>query len=635
MAFAYQAQSIPAAPGCYLYRDAQGRVIYVGKAVDLRARTRSYFQDPSRLSPKNRALVSRIGAMETIVTASELEALILECTLIKKFRPKYNILLRDDKTYPYLCLTDEPYPRLVVTRQPRKGLGRLYGPFVDVGAMRATQRLILRQLGIRQCKIEIDRSLARPCLYHAIGQCGAPCVAWGESQQDYAAHVRQARAVLEGRESALLDELKAQMAIASEALQFEAAARLRDSIQAVETVRARQAVVLPEPRDVDVAALAFRQTGFAAAEGESGRLRTEACVQLFFIRAGKLCDRQVFRLSNLEGADPGEVLEAFVTQYYAAGAVVPEEVVLQHPVAEPAVMADWLSGRRGQRVRLTVPQRGEKLALVRLVEENARQSLEAAARSASEAPPEAPARDLQAGLDELTKVFNLPGPPHRVEGFDISHVQGSHTVASMVVMLDGRAAPSEYRRYRIKTVKGVDDFASMREVVGRRYRRVLDEGLPLPDLVMIDGGKGQLGAALAALKALGLERLPAFGLAKRLEEFFVPGREASIRLGERSAGRLMVQRLRDEAHRFAIAYHRRLRSKAISLSELDEVPGLGPALKKRLLAAFGGLQGLKSAPLSGLLSVKGVGEDLAARLHAHLQGSKPGDAANAGDRTGE
>jgi excinuclease ABC subunit C len=427
------------------------------------------------------------------------------------------------------------------------------------------------------------------------------------------------------------------MARASEALQFEAAARLRDSIQAVETVRARQAVVLPEPRDVDVAALAFRQTGFAdaAAEGESGRLRTEACVQLFFIRAGKLCDRQVFRLSNLEGADPGEVLEAFITQYYAAGALVPEEVVLQHPVAEPGVMADWLSARRGQRVRLTVPQRGEKLALVRLVEENARQSLEAAARAANAAPAEAPARDLQSGLEELKQVFGLPGPPRRIEGFDISHVQGSHTVASMVVMLDGRAAPSEYRRYRIKTVKGVDDFASMREVVGRRYRRVLDEGLPLPDLVMIDGGKGQLGAALAALKALGLERLPAFGLAKRLEEFFVPGREASIRLGERSAGRLMVQRLRDEAHRFAIAYHRRLRSKAISLSELDEVPGLGPALKKRLLTAFGGLQGLKSAPLSGLESVKGVGKGLASRIHAHLQGLPPAEALEAGSRTGE
>ena len=629
MAFSYQPQSVPAAPGCYLYRDGQRRVIYVGKAVDLRARTRSYFQDPSRLSPKNRALVSRIESMETIVTASELEALILECTLIKKFRPKYNILLRDDKTYPHLCLTDEPYPRLVVTRQPRKGLGRLYGPFVDVGAMRATQRLILRQLGIRQCKIEIDRKLARPCLYHALGQCGAPCVAWGESQEDYAGHVRQARAVLEGRESALLDELKAAMARASEGLQFEAAARLRDSIQAVETVRARQAVVLPEPRDVDVAALAFRQTGFAAAEGEEGRLRTEACVQLFFIRAGKLCDRQVFRLSNLEGADPSEVLEAFITQYYAAGALVPEEEVLQHPVADPGVMADWLSSRRGQRVRLTIPQRGEELALVRMVEENARQSLESSAREAAEAPA-APARDLAAGLEELKRVFGLPGLPRRVEGFDISHVQGSHTVASMVVMLDGRAAPQEYRRYRIKTVKGVDDFASMREVVGRRYRRVLDEGLPLPDLVMIDGGKGQLGAALAALRSLGLERLPAFGLAKRLEEFFVPGREASIRLSERSAGRLMVQRLRDEAHRFAIAYHRRLRSKAISLSELDEVPGLGPALKKRLLTAFGGLQGLKSAPLSGLASVKGVGQELAARIHARLQAPAPGSEPGEG-----
>jgi excinuclease ABC subunit C len=619
MAFDYQAQAIPTSPGCYLYRDSQSKVIYVGKAVDLRARTRSYFQDPARLSPKNRAMVARIAAMETIVTASELEALILECTLIKKFRPKYNILLRDDKTYPHLCLTDEPYPRLVVTRQPRKGLGRLYGPFVDVGAMRATQRLILRQLGIRQCAIEIDRRLARPCLYYEIGQCGAPCVAWGESQGDYAEHVRQARQVLEGRESALLDELKAAMALASQEQEYEKAARLRDSIQAVETVRTRQTVVLPEPRDVDVAALAFRQTGFAAAEGEADALRTEACVQLFFIRAGKLCDRQVFRLSNLEGADPGEVLEAFITQYYAAGAVVPEEVVLQHPVADPEVMADWLSGRRGQKVRLTVPQRGEKLALVRLVEENARQSLEASAPVAGAAPL-APARDLRAGLEELQRVFGLAGPPRRIEGFDISHVQGSHTVASMVVMLDGRLSPQEYRHYRIKTVKGVDDFASMREVVGRRYRRVLDEGLPLPDLIMIDGGKGQLGAALTALRGLGLERVAAFGLAKRLEEFFVPGREASIRLDERSAGRLMVQRLRDEAHRFAITYHRRLRSKAISLSELDEVPGVGPALKKRLLSVFGGLQGLKNAPLSGLEAVKGVNPGLAARIHEHLQG---------------
>jgi excinuclease ABC subunit C len=591
--------SLPGAPGVYLYKNQQGKVIYVGKAVNLKNRVRSYFQASKGHSAKTLALVSHIHDLEVLVTGSEIDALILEGNLIKKHKPRYNILLKDDKSFPYLVLTDEAYPRLLITRKPHEGMGRYFGPYVHAGAMRQTQRLIHKHLGIRQCDIEIDRKRPRPCLYYDLHQCDAPCVKWGETQEQYAAHVKEARMLLEGREDGLLQELNQRMAEASGKERFEDAARLRDSIRALNFVRQRQRVVLNEPKDVDVVAL-IREKSVA--------------IQVFFVRGGKLVDRQSCSLKNDAGASEAEMLASFLPQFYAGGAYVPEEIVLSHEFEEAEGLASWLSQKRGSQVTLSFPQRGAKRDWVRMVEENARQMLKEQWRLEDEAPGQsgakAAARDLQGGLQELQKLFQLGAPPGRIEGFDISHIQGSHTVASMVVMLDGRPKSSEYRHYKIKTVQGVDDFASMQEVVGRRYRRLLEEKRGLPDLILIDGGKGQLAAALKALRSLGLEGLPCFGLAKRLEEIFVPGREQSIRLDDRSPARLMIQRLRDEAHRFAITFHRSLRAKALRHSALDDVKGVGPVLKKALLGRFGSVAGLKSAPDGELLAVKGVTEKL-------------------------
>jgi excinuclease ABC subunit C len=595
--------NLPQKPGVYLYKDEGGKVLYVGKAVNLRHRVRSYFQEGARHSAKTIALVEKVRQYETIVTTSELEALILESNLIKRYRPRYNIILRDDKSYPYLKLTTgEEYPRLLVSRRPHEDKNRYYGPYVSAWSMRETLRLIHKNLGIRQCNIEIDRKRPRPCIYYDLHQCAAPCVNWGETKEQYQEHVREVRLLLEGRQDSLASELEQRMNAAAEKQEYEEAARLRNSLRALQVVQARQKIVFPEARDVDVVALAFGP----------GKEKKEAGIQIFFIRGGKLVDRQTRNLTNLEAADPSEALESFLVQYYSGSVYVPQEVILQHPLDEPDGMAEWLSKRRGSKVTLTFPQRGEKLALVKMVEENAKELFKPepmVGRSGT-----APAKDREAALKELQQVFKLPDPPQRIEGFDISHIQGSFTVASMVVAEDGWPHRSEYRKYKIKSVQGVDDFASMREVVGRRYKRLLDENRPMPDLVLIDGGRGQLNAAMAALTELNLTHLPVFGLAKRLEEFYLPNKVETVQLSERSPGRLLVQRLRDEAHRFAITFHRSLRSKELRHSELDDLEGVGPATKKKLLKTFGGLEGVKTASEDDLLKIKGLRKNIALKI---------------------
>ena len=610
--------AVPEAPGCYLYKNTEGKVIYVGKAINLRRRVYQYFQERADLTPKNRILVSQIDHFETVVVGSEMEALILEENLIKKYRPRYNVMWRDDKRYPYLQLTlSEPYPRLLVTRRPYQAAkDRYFGPFVHVSAMRETLRLVHRNLGIRQCDIVIDRKLERPCLYYDLHQCDAPCVRWGETQEQYAEHVRQAQLLLDGRGDNLSDELQRRMQAAAEGERFEEAARWRDGLRAFELVQQKQRVVLNEQKDVDVIAMVTE-------EGQGGS--TLGAVKVFFIRGGKLVDWQDCRLANVDPDDPGAALGAFVQQFYGGASAVPNEVLLSHPVEEPELLRAWLSQKRGTRVELNVPQRGQKSQLIQLVQANAMEMIkdDPSARKFGDrrdaGPLKSAGRDIDGALDQLKDALGLPERPLRIDGFDISHFQGSQTVASMVVMIDGRPARNEYRKYKIKTVTGVDDFASMEEVVGRRYSRVLAEGLPLPDLVMIDGGKGQLSAAMKAVHALGLtNKLRLIGLAKRFEEIFVPGRVESLRLDERSPGRLLIQRLRDEAHRFAITFHRSLRAKALVHSALDDIPGVGPAMKKRLLRAFGSVEGVKAASLDQLTAVEGVGPRLAARLREGL-----------------
>jgi excinuclease ABC subunit C len=596
--------SLPDSPGVYLYKNAQGKVIYVGKAINLKNRVRSYFQKSQEHSEKTLALLENVQDLEILVTQTEIDALILEGNLIKKHRPRYNVLLKDDKSFPYLLMTNEAYPRLLATRHPHEGEGRYFGPYVHAGPMRQTLRLIHRHLGIRQCDIEIDRKRPRPCLYYDLHQCDAPCVEWGESQSQYAEHVRQARLLLEGKEDGLLHELAARMEAASAEERYEEAARMRDSIRALEFVRQRQRVVLDEAKDADVVALAKEEGSVV--------------VQVFFIRGGKLIDRQTCRLKNELGADESELLASFLPQFYSGEAFVPEEIMLSHSFEEAPMLEAWLTKKRGSKVSLSFPQRGEKRDWIRMVEENARQMLKEEWRELPSETPPAAGRDLPGGLEELKKIFSLEAPPRRVEGFDISHLQGSQTVASMVVLVDGRPKNSEYRHFKIKSVEGVDDFASMEEVVFRRYRRLQDEGGPLPDLILIDGGKGQLGAALKSLRSLGLDRLPCFGLAKRLEEIFLPGHEEGLRLPERSPARMMLQRLRDEAHRFAITFHRRLRAKALTHSALDEIKGIGPRLKKALLTRFGSAEGVRQASDGDLGSLPGLGPKLIKAIRERL-----------------
>ena len=582
---------LPEKPGVYLMHDDEGKVIYVGKAVVLKNRVRSYFRNLASHTPKVRAMVAKIAGIETIVTSSEVEALILECNLIKKYRPRYNISLKDDKTYPYLKVTvQEDFPRLYATRRLLKDGAKYYGPYADATAMHATVKLLRGMFPLRTCrKMNPDR----PCLNYHIKRCLAPCAGY-VSKAEYHEMIKSVCMVLDGRTTELERDLRQRMQAAAEEYAFEEAARLRDQLQAVTRLNESQKAVTNNGGDMDIIGYGQDMTGI--------------CLQIFFVRKGKLLGRDNFFLQD-DGDGEREELSAFLKQYYNEATFIPKEIVLPMlPEAEEQqLITAWLTEKAERKVELLQPQRGVKKDLLQLANDNAVKLLEERLRKGSLSLK----NDAQAA-EELQQALGLPHSLERMDCFDISHTQGSETVASMVVFRNGSISKKDYRKYKIVSAEGKpDDFKSMQEVVYRRYKDYED----LPSLVVIDGGKGQLSSALEVIRGLGLADLPVVGLAKREEEIFLPHQSTSILLDRDSAALHLIQRIRDEAHRFAITYHRKLRGKRNLVSVLDHVEGIGPKRRQELWKAFKTLEAMKAADVEQLAAVEGMNHAAAQTLY--------------------
>lgn len=590
---------LPNAPGVYIMHDASGKVIYVGKAVILKNRVRSYFRPASQVSPKVRAINTHVASIETIVTASEMEALILECNLIKKYRPRYNIDLKDDKTYPYLKITvGEAYPRMVLTRRVLKDGARYYGPFADAGALRDTMKLIRTMFPLRHCR---NLNAKRPCLQYHLHRCLAPCTG-KVPVSEYRQLVDSVLLLLDGKVAQLEKELTAKMQEASDRLEFEAAARYRDSLLSVRKLAEKQKATT-ESGDRDVVGLAMDDSG--------------VCVQVFFIRSGKILGRDTFFLDQEIGEPGGEVLADFLKQYYHENHRPPREILVSEELedSDRTLLSQWLSTLNEKNVDLLVPQRGLKHDLVLMAVNNAKKNLEERLRRGQASG--------QTGLDvaeQLQKALGLVKPLERMDCFDISHNQGRETVASMVVFRNGEPSKKDYRRYKLRSTEGKpDDFKSMQEVVYRRYRDLED----LPSLIIIDGGKGQLSSACEVIRGLGIsgEEVPVIGLAKREEEIFKEGAHTSILLDKMSPALHLIQHIRDEAHRFAITYHRKRLARRNLVSVLDHLEGMGPKRRASLWKRFGSLEAMRQASVEDLAAVETMNRVVAERVHAFLQGN--------------
>ncbi|MBQ9763270.1 MAG: excinuclease ABC subunit UvrC [Phascolarctobacterium sp.] len=582
---------LPDKPGVYLMHDAHGKVIYVGKAVVLKNRVRSYFRNLASHTPKVKAMVEKIAEIETIVTSSEVEALILECNLIKKYRPRYNIMLKDDKTYPFLKVTtNEDFPRIYVTRRQMRDGAKYYGPYADVGAMHDTVKLLRTMFPLRTCrKMNPDR----PCLNYHIKRCLAPCAGY-VSREEYGNMIKSVCMVLDGRTTELERDLKRRMQEAADNYAFEEAARLRDQLQAVTRLNEQQKAVTGSGGDMDIIGFAKDMTGI--------------CLQIFFVRKGKLIGRDNFFLPD-GGEAEQEVMSAFVKQYYNEATFIPKEIVVPFlpDEEEKQLIEIWLADKAERKAELILPQRGVKKELLVLANDNAKKLLEERLRKGSLS-----LKDDLAAAEELQLALALPNPLERMDCFDISHTQGSETVASMVVFRNGSISKKDYRKYKIVSAEGKpDDFKSMQEVVYRRYRDYED----LPSLVVIDGGKGQLSSALEVIRGLGLHDLPVVGLAKREEEIFIPGQSESILLDRDGAALHLIQRIRDEAHRFAITFHRKLRGKRNLVSVLDHVEGIGPKRRQELWKKFKTLEAMKQASVEELAAVEGMNYPAAQTLY--------------------
>jgi len=590
---------VPDRPGVYLYKDAKAAVIYVGKAASLRTRVRSYFQEGRPRDPKTEALVRQIRDLEYIVTDNELEAMMLEANLVRKHRPRYNIILRDDKHYPFLKLTTtEDFPRLVVARRVQKDGAAYYGPFYPATAMRETLRLTRQLFPLRTCRIKIDGTLERPCLQYYIHRCNAPCTGW-ETKEGYAKTVREVQAFLEGKDDDLAKVLTQEMEAAAAEMKFERAALLRDQIQSLNKVRERQKIISTEEVDQDIIGV-VREGG-------------DACVELFFVRRGRLLGQEAFFFDRVSGFRDGEVIAAFIEQFYARGVVPAAEVLVSEAVPDEALIAEWLERLRGGRVELHAPQRGRKREFVALAEENAAIALQGHLLSRG--------NRQQLVLEELQRVLGLPAPPNRVEGYDISHTQGGEQVGSMVVWENGAMKPDDYKRFRIRTVQGADDFASLQEVLGRRFGKALEDGTVLPDLVLIDGGRGQLNVGLKTLETLGLDYLPVIALAKQQEEVYTAESLQPIVLDRTSPALQTLQKVRDEAHRFAITYHRKLRTRRTIQSVLDAIPGVGPTIRTSLLKSLGSARRVREATVAELAATPKVTPKMAQRIYDYFHPS--------------
>ena len=604
---------LPDKPGVYLMKDTRGDVVYVGKAQSLRARVRSYWQKqaPTGEIHRIRSVIDRVADVEVTQTDSVSEALLLEANLIKRYRPRFNVRLKDDKSYPYIKVTlGDEFPRVERTRKLVNDGSRYFGPYASASSVDESMNLVRRLFPFRTCTIDIKdgvRALQRPCLLFHIKRCQGPCIT-AISKDDYRADIEQVELFLEGRQETLVKALGTEMASAAERTDYERAAILRDKIRAIERTMESQKMAAFARTELDMLGLA--------------RQDNQAAIQLFVIRDGKMIGRDVFLLEAMREATDDEVLTSFLEQYYARAGSIPREVYVPSVIAETAVLETFLAQRRGGPVHIRVPQRGEKRELLVLATRNAGETL-----AREQARWLADEGKTLAALEELAEALGLPGPPLRIECYDISNFQGSESVGSMVVFEDGKPRSGEYRRFRIRTVQGPNDFASHQEVLRRRFRSVRtgEEGVEearrwaMPDLVIVDGGKGQVSAAKVVLDELGLHDLPLAGLAKEREELFLPDRTDPILLPATSPALYLVQRLRDEAHRFAITYHRDLRARRSVRSAFDDLPGVGPKRKRELLKVFGSIKRVRDAPVEQIAAVPGIGRSLAERIKATLE----------------
>jgi len=625
--------SLPHKPGIYLMKDAQGTILYVGKAISLYNRVRSYFQESTDLSPKNRSMVAKVDDIEFLVVKNEVEALVLESNYIKQYRPKYNVLLRDDKNYPYIKVSlTEDFPRVYRVRSFQRDGNRYFGPYTNSGAVDATLDLLNKLFAFRTCRYDAStwapprngeppagwkqKLLPRPCTQYYIHRCIAPCVAYA-TREEYDAVIQQVILFLEGKHDEVVKGLQQKMQEAAENLNFEEAARFRDRIKAVERILEKQRIIHTEGQD--------NQDVIALASGED-----ETCTQVFFFRNGKLIGREYFILQGTRDSSPGEVMTSFLQQFYESSPYVPPEIIVEVEPDDRAVVQTWLKEKRKGALTITVPKRGEKQRLVEMVKQNAQEVLEQ-----QRIKWLTDSQKTQLALEELQEALNLAAPPQRIECYDISNTQGTNSVGAMVVFEAGRPKNSEYRRFKIKGVTGPDDFASHQEVLRRRFRKSaaassedgqggepttntdLHHDCAIPDLIIIDGGKGQLSAAMEVLQELHID-VPTVALAKENEEIFTPGSPEPIILPRSSQGLYLVQRIRDEAHRFGITYHRKLRSDRTFKSVLDEIPGIGPKRKQALMKHFGSVRAISAASVDDLAALDGMTRDAAEKVKEYI-----------------
>jgi len=591
-----QLKLLPTNPGVYLMKNEQAKIIYVGKAINLKNRVKSYFQSSKNHSPKVKSMVEKICDFEYIITANEIEALILECNLIKKYRPKYNISLRDDKTYPYIKVTlNEDYPTVSITRKILKDGAKYFGPYTSAGAVHEVLNLLKKLFQIRSCR---QMNTKRPCLEFHIKRCLAPCTG-RVAKSEYREMIKSLCLFLEGRNEVVLKELTSRMQIAAENFQFELAAKLRDQVLAIEKISAKQNIIIGSS-DQDIIGLA--------------RKADEACIQIFFIRSGKMIGRDHFLLNGTEDETDSALLNAFLEQYYNKATFIPKEILLPAEIENEEILSAWLSQKKNGKVSFGLPQRGVKKEMVLMANDNAVVVLEEQMIKNS-----AGLEQTVGAMKDLGRYLRMEKELKRIECFDISHIQGSETVASMVVFSNGAPDKQEYRRYKLKSVEGKpDDFKSMQEVVGRRYRQ--SDGI-MPDLIIIDGGKGQLNSALEIIRALGHYQIPVVGLAKQFEYVFLEGQSEPVILPPNSKALYLIQRIRDEAHRFAITYHRKLRHKRNLVSVLDHIEGIGPTRRKALWDAFGSIAEIKKAKITDLTAVPGISENIANNIVQYFKNS--------------
>ena len=595
--------NLPTSPGVYLMKNDQGEIIYVGKAINLRNRVRSYFRELKPDQAKTKALVKHIVDLEYILADNELEALVLECNLIKKHRPKYNINLKDDKTYPYLKITNEPYPQVIVTRKVAKDGARYYGPYPSVNELRNSLELIRKIFPFRSCKQRVFTN-DRPCLNAHIQMCHAPCIG-RISQKDYNAMIDQIALFFEGKQDGLIKRLRNEMEEAAENLQFEQAARLRDQLQGLEQIITQQKAVLGGDDDRDVIAMA--------------RGINQCCVQIFFIRGGKIVGRENYFLRGTDGTSRGEVISSFMKQFYLNCQFIPRTILVETELEELDVLEQWLSDKKESRVYIKVPKRGQAKDLIDLVGKNALEAL-----TKQELEEQHHHQRTTGVLEQLQQLLGLEEQPHRMECFDISNTQGTESVGSMVVFVDGKPKKDQYRRFKIKTVEGSDDYASMREVLTRRFRHGLEKDDQkfdqFPDVIMMDGGKGQVNIALEVLNELGLN-IPVCGMVKddrhRTRGLYYQNQE--LPMNPDAEVFLLITRMQDEAHRFAITYHRSLRGKRSLASVLDDIPGVGEKRKQNLLKHFGSFTKIKEASVAQLMEVDGIHAAVAEEIYNYLR----------------